>query len=122
MKKKLSIPWIAMILLCLLGLAALSVPGYRFSAGVLFGIAALIGLYQLLRVLSRKHPKAARRIQRILTVCVCVVALAAAITGIIVIQASYGSPNADCDYLIVLGAGVNGTVPSLSLRERLDAA
>lgn len=122
MKKKLSIPWIAMILLCLLGLAALSVPGYRFSAGVLFGIAALIGLYQLLRVLSRKHPKAARRIQRILTICVCVVALAAAITGIIVIQASYGSPNADCDYLIVLGAGVNGTVPSLSLRERLDAA
>ena len=122
MKKKLSIPWIAMILLCLLGLAALSVPGYRFSAGVLFGIAALIGLYQLLRVLSRKHPKAARRMQRLLTVCVCIVALAAAITGIIVIQASYGSPNADCDYLIVLGAGVNGTVPSLSLRERLDAA
>ena len=122
MKKILSIPWIAMILLCLLGLLALSVPGYRFSAGVLFGIAALIGVYQLLRFLSRKHPKAARRMQRLLTVCVCIVALAAAITGIIVIQASCGSPNADCDYLIVLGAGVNGTVPSLSLRERLDAA
>ena len=122
MKKILSIPWIAMILMCLLGLLALSVPGYRFSAGVLFGIAALIGVYQLLRFLSRKYPKAARRMQRLLTLCVCVVALAAAITGIIVIQASCGSPNADCDYLIVLGAGVNGTVPSLSLRERLDSA
>ena len=28
----------------------------------------------------------------------------------------------DCDYVVVLGAGVNGTRPSLSLQERIDAA
>lgn len=33
-----------------------------------------------------------------------------------------GSVNANADYLVVLGAGVNGTTPSRSLRERLDAA
>ena len=42
--------------------------------------------------------------------------------GVIIISASFGDPYENCDYLIVLGAGVNGTVPSLSLRDRLDAA
>jgi uncharacterized SAM-binding protein YcdF (DUF218 family) len=56
------------------------------------------------------------------TAMVALVILAATITGVIITQASNGSPEAACDYLIVLGAGVNGTVPSLSLRERLDAA
>lgn len=122
MKKKIPLFWVAMAVCCLLALLALSVPGYRFSAGVLFGIAGVIGLYRLLRLLGRKKPKLSRVMQRVLTAGLCLVLLAAAITGVVVIQASFGNPEADCDYLIVLGAGVNGTVPSLSLRERLDAA
>ena len=39
-----------------------------------------------------------------------------------VIKASKGHPETEADYLIVLGAGVNGTVPSLSMLNRLTAA
>jgi len=39
-----------------------------------------------------------------------------------VIRAARGDKDNDADYLIVLGAGVRGTVPSLSLTDRLTAA
>ena len=42
--------------------------------------------------------------------------------GILVGQAMPGQPERSCRYLIVLGAGVNGTTPSQSLQERIDAA
>ena len=47
---------------------------------------------------------------------------AAAITGCVIVTASRGVEKTESEYVIVLGAGVNGTVPSRSLRERLDAA
>ena len=42
-------------------------------------------------------------------------------TGVVIALDMPGDDVA-CDYVIVLGAGVHGTVPSLSLRSRLDAA
>ena len=39
-----------------------------------------------------------------------------------IVRASRGTPEEDADYLIVLGAGVNGSVPSLSMANRLTAA
>ncbi len=39
-----------------------------------------------------------------------------------IITAAYSDLPADTDYLIILGAGVNGTTPSLSLLDRLEAA
>lgn len=121
-KFKLAAPWLWALILCLLGATVGSVPGYRFSGCVLFAIAFVIVCYQLLRLLGAKKPKTARRLQQVLTALLCLFLLAYAITGVIIIQAGFGDGSADCDYLIVLGAGVNGTVPSLSLRERLDAA
>lgn len=116
-------PWLWVLILCLGGVAAYSVPGYRFSGCVLFAAAFVVVCYQLLRLLSAKKPKLARRLQRILTAVLCVFLLAYAITGVIIITAGLGDVHTEgCDYLIVLGAGVNGTTPSLSLRERLDAA
>ena len=122
LKQKLPLPWLAVMILCFLGFGALSVPGFRFSAGVLFGLACVIVCYRLLHLLERKRPKAANTLRRLFTICLCLLILVAAVTGVLVIQSSFGNPGADCDYLIVLGAGVNGTVPSLSLKERLDAA
>lgn len=121
MKKNL-IFWIAAILPALLGLAVLSVPGYRFSACVLFAITLVMLCYKLLGLLHRRAPVTANTLQRIFTLCLCLFLLAYAITGVVIICAAQGQPLQECDYLIVLGAGVNGTVPSLSLRERLDAA
>lgn len=120
--QKLSLPDLAVIILCLLGFAVLSIPGFRFSAGILFGIALVIVCYRLLHLLGCSRPKAATILRRILTVCLCLLLAVSAVTGVWIIQSGFGNPEADCDYLIVLGAGVNGTVPSLSLKERLDAA
>lgn len=122
-KRKIPTPWLTVLAFGLLGsLIAVWLTSYRFSGYILLCIAAVIAFYQLLPVLGRKRPKAVKCLRSIMTIVLCIVLLAAAITGVIIIQASYGNPQADCDYLIVLGAGVRGTVPSLSLKNRLDAA
>ena len=122
MMKKLSVWLIAMIVFCALGMLIGLFPGYRFSAGICFGIAGLILSFRLLILLKNSHPKISVLLTRILAIGLCLVLLAAAVTGVIILNASRGNTETQCRYLIVLGAGVNGTVPSLSLRERLDAA
>ena len=96
--------------------------GYSFSAYICFGIGGLLICYELLTLLAKKHRRAAKILRIILTCCVCVGLAAAAVTGILIIKAAAGTPDTACDYVIVLGAGVNGTEPSLTLRERIDAA
>lgn len=96
--------------------------GYSFSALICFGIAGLIACYRLLRILAGKHPKCAETLRRVLTTCICIWLVAATITGFFILKASFGDKNAEFDYLVVLGCGVHGTQPSLSLRNRIDAA
>ena len=52
----------------------------------------------------------------ILSVCIC------AVVEIPIIKGAVTEPVSDSDYVIVLGAKVNGTSPSRVLRQRLDAA
>jgi len=121
-KRKSSGPWLVFAILCLLGGGIMLLPSYRFSGWVIFGIAGLVLCYQLLTLLSRRCPKLAGILRRVLSVCICLVLLGAAVTGFLIVRTGSSKATPDCDYLIVLGAGVNGTVPSLTLRERLDAA
>lgn len=120
MKKHIG-SWIFFTALCLLGGLIMLLPGYRFSAWLTFGIAGVVLCYQLLRLLGKTHPKFSKFTRRLLTICICLALLAASVTGYFIIRAGGGQAEQDCDYLIVLGAGVNGTVPSLTLRERLEA-
>ena len=53
---------------------------------------------------------------------VCIGFVIAAVTGCFIIHAAFGDASQEQEYIVVLGAGVNGTVPSLSLRERINAA
>lgn len=119
--KKHIFSWILFAALCLMGSLVLLLPGYRFSAWVTFAAAAVVLCYRLLNLLSRRYPKCSLWLRRAMTLCLCLGLLAAAATGFFILRAGGGQTEEDCDYLIVLGAGVNGTVPSLSLRERLDA-
>ncbi len=115
--------WIAVVFFVLLGaFLAFAVVGYRFSALICFGIVGLLLCYRLLWRLSRKHQKAARLLRGLLTVCVCVGLILATVTGVQIGIASMGSPETECQYVVVLGAAVHGTTPSLSLQNRLDAA
>lgn len=122
MKCKRRTGWIPAIVLFILGLCISLFPAYRFSACLTFGLSFLALVFRLLTLYGVRHPRPARFLKTMLIVVLCLVLLAAAVTGFFVIKGSYGSADTPCEYLIVLGAGVNGTVPSLSLQDRLTAA
>lgn len=97
-------------------LIAACLVGYSFSAMVCFGIAALILCYRGLNRIG------AKKLRRLLTVCVCIGLIAAAVTGIFIGKACLGDRDAEFEYLVVLGCGVHGTRPSRSLQDRIDVA
>lgn len=107
-------------LLC--GFLIRKVPGFTFSSWLLWGCAGLIFIYRVLRWLKKKKPKLAKVFRCILTICLCLVLVAGTVTGIFIGHAGRGDADTPCDYVIVLGAGVNGTVPSLILSERISRA
>ena len=96
--------------------------GYSFSVLVSLCIIAIILIYKTLNQLAKKYPQDARTLKRIFTIILCIGLLVVGITECIIIEASFGDPAAHCDYMVVLGAGVHGDQPSLSLRNRIDAA
>lgn len=98
------------------------ITSYQFFALIGAGVSLLIAAYRLLGKLIRRKPTLGKALRLILSVCIGLGLLAAAVTGCFVAKGCYGAPEADCRYIVVLGAGVNGTEPSLSLRERIDAA
>lgn len=98
------------------------VSGHHFLGVILCGVAAVIVCYYFLVLLKRKHPKSAKRLMVALSVLLSTGLLAYAMTLIPIIRAAAGQPDAECAYIVVLGAKVNGQSPSMSLRERINAA
>ena len=114
--------WIIVVALAVLGLFVRIVfSTFRFTGYILMGCAAVLGCYLLLRRLANKRPKLARRLMVILSLGLGIGFVAAIITGVIIVR-TWSPHLVDCDYVVVLGAGVNGTRPSLPLQERIDAA
>lgn len=118
MKKLLRYPRVvaAAVLLVTAAVFAAALTGYAFSALTCAGIAAALLLYELF---SRRGW---RRLRRALVILLCLGAVCFAVLEAPVVRAAGGEPEYEADYLIVLGAGVRGDVPSLSLKNRLDAA
>lgn len=114
--------WIASIsLCCLLGLFfQVALVGYGFLSMVCFGLAILIGSFWLMHRFESK--KWVRVLRTVLITLLAVGFCAAAITGTRVALGGRPDPDEDCPYVLVLGAGVNGTEPSLALKSRLNAA
>ena len=114
--------WVGIVVFSLLSLFFFTcVVGYSFSGLVCLAITGIILVYKGLRLLGAKYPRDARMIKRVFTVLLCIGLLVAGITEFIILKASFGDPQKQCDYLVVLGAGVHGDQPSLSLRNRIDA-
>lgn len=99
-----------------------TMPGHRFLALVSLCIAGVIIAYYVLDLLKKHSPKTAKALSTVLTVVLCIGILIFAATEAIIIHASFGQPDTDCEYIVVLGAKVNGTTPSLSLSDRIRAA
>ncbi len=97
------------------------IPGFHFFGLLLCGIGALVLLCAVLNSLLPLLPKLARFLLRLLSLCLCLALLAAIPTGIWIGINCGGAEEPESPYVIVLGAGVNGSVPSSSLRERLVA-
>ena len=89
-----------------------AMPGHDFLGYMLWGIAVLVFL------LARLH-----RVGRIvLGVLVCAGVIVFAVFEIPVVRDAHTDTGAHPNAIIVLGAGVNGSTPSLSMCNRLDAA
>ncbi|MBQ2034998.1 MAG: YdcF family protein [Peptococcaceae bacterium] len=87
--------------------------GYQTIALILWGIGVLI-------LLSGYLPY--KWMKRLVAGCTLLFVLGLCVIEIPIVSAAKGDASNDADYLIVLGAGVNGTEPSLSLHNRLAAA
>lgn len=116
MKLKTILLYLAALLVVTAGLLSI-VPGFKFSIALCVCFAALlVGMYFLL-----KFP-AGLLICKFLWALLAIGIIAAAITGGFILSAAHPGQVPDCPYIVVLGAGVRGTVPSLSLSERISAA
>lgn len=116
--------WLALLAMALLLAVAYVVltlgPGYPLSALALAALGAVIVFYAFLPRIRR--PKLQRWLHRTMTAVLIVVGLAAGVTEAMILHAAMDDEVPPCRYVLVLGAGVNGTEPSLALRERLQGA
>ncbi len=107
-------------LLTVLGLALLATPGFQFSALLCFGAALILAVFFLLSLPGLKRRTPVKWLRRILSLLLCLGIAAAAFTGVLIARGGV-QQDTPCQYVIVLGAGVNGTQPSLILSDRLRA-
>lgn len=96
--------------------------GYSFSALVCLCLMGVIVFYNTAHLLKNKFPKTVRIVRRIFTTCLVIGLIVVGITECIVISASFGNPDEQCDYMVVLGAKVRNDGPSVSLQNRIDGA
>ena len=98
------------------------VPGYSFSALVCICLIALILFYTFMPLLGLKFPVFAKIATRVFTVLLVIGLLVVGITEALIIHASFGDPEEQVDYMVVLGAKVNADGPSVSLWDRICGA
>ena len=111
----------AIVFFCAGALIYRLIYAYSFLGVVLGMIAVCILLFGCISRLRVNFPRAMKWARRILWLLIILALIGAVITGGFLLKASKGADNPEADYVIVLGAGVNGTKPSASLHERLTA-
>ena len=109
-------------LLALLTILLRTLPGVGFSANLcLLGMAACLGLLFLSRMGQRR--RGWKILLRIAQTGLALLVITLAAVEVWVIRIGQRNDAAQpADAVIVLGAGVNGTTPSLALQTRIDAA
>lgn len=108
------LPWLACgILAAAAVFFKFCVPGYSFSALVCCVLIGIILFYTLIRLAW---------LRRIFTICLCLGLLVVAVTEGIIISRSFGDSVDGVDYVVVLGAKVWDSGPSVSMMDRVYAA
>ena len=118
-KPMLKLYLIIAAVLVVLSLIAAFIPGFQFTVTLCLAFASCMVLIYYLQ----KFPTPLTvGIFHTLWVLLILGILAASITLGFIIRAAHPGQIPSCDYIVVLGAGVRGIVPSLSLQERINAA
>ncbi len=95
---------------------------YRYTAFLFWGYGGIRLCYWLLNLLKERKPRLGRVLKTVFTVCLCLLLAAGIVTECFIVSGAKGAKEQEHPYVLVLGAGVNGTVPSRSLHQRLTAA
>lgn len=98
------------------------IPGFSFSGLICLGIAGILIAYFLIEWLAKHHLMAAKILRTVLSVILILATLMVGIVEVLILQAAKGDVNGPCEYIVVLGAGVRGTTPSLILSDRINRA
>ena len=113
---------ISALAFCLLGLGLQRLPGVGFSGKLSWGLALVCLVLLGLSRLSRRH-RGWKILLRIAQIGLAALVLGLSAVEIWVIRAGHRDESSQpADAVIVLGAGVNGTTPSVALQTRIDAA
>lgn len=97
----------------------IALTGHRFLGAFLIGVAALLLFYPLCALLLPKVP-ALKWLRAVVTVVLVIAVGYFCVVESFILRDARTDTHKTADCLIVLGAGVNGTVPSLSLLDRLN--
>ena len=97
-------------------------PGYSFSALVCVFLILILLFYTLMPMVGLKFPAFAKITTRLFTAVLIIGLLVVGVTEAIIVKASFGDPEEQVDYVVVLGAKVNANGPSVSLWDRICAA
>lgn len=102
-------------------LLCLQLPGAKFAAQLCAALAGMLSLLGLVHLWAGKSLWGVR-CQALLLATLCAGALTFAVLEGTILSHAAGDQATPADAVLVLGAGVNGTVPSLALQTRIDAA
>ena len=115
------IPWAVNAVLGLVALfCKFVVPGYSFTALVCLILIGIIAFYAVTGLFAEYNP--IKRLRRLFTLLLVIGLLVVGTTEYFIIQASRGTPEKSCDYMVMLGAKVREDGPSVSLWDRIHGA
>lgn len=114
--------WIPVVCAVLLGIMLRAVPGVRFSSNLCFGAAGIFAVWHFLNHWA-KNSRAGTVCKRLfLAGFAAVILVIGCFEAVIITHGEQDRSALPVDAIIVLGAGVNGERPSLTLQTRIQAA
>lgn len=114
---------ISSLILFLVGIVLIvAFTGHAFLGMALIGIAILVAFTVWCTAMHNSFPKTVKILRCIIYGLVIIGSIYFCVVESAIIKDAKTNTEQSADYLIVLGAGVNGTTPSLSLHDRLVGA
>ncbi len=95
---------------------------YSFIGYTLLALAFIVVYYWVMKRIKPKYPRTENVLNKIMSYAVILFCMVFAITEGAIYYGSAATEPRDTDYVIVLGSGLNGETPSLSLQYRLNTA